>query len=136
MKFREAKQKDLDYVNDNSISRGVLDKQFESVDYCYVLEHEGNILGAGGFRLINSVTAWCWLDLTRHSQDHIIVCYRTIKEWIDIFVKEHELKRLQAYVRIGYDEGIRMVEHLGFKQEFVMKDFMPEGDAMMYRRLI
>lgn len=136
MKFREAKQEDLDYVAGNSISRGVIGKQFESVDYCYTLEHDGHILGVGGFRLINSVTAWCWLDMTQDSKSHIIVCYRVIKEWIDVFVKEHELKRLQAYVRVGFDKGMRMAEHLGFEQEFTMKDFMPEGDAIMYRRLL
>lgn len=136
MKFREAKQKDLDYVTNNSISRGVIGKKFESIDYCYTLEHDGKILGVGGFRLINSVTAWCWLDMTQDSKSHIIVCYRVIKEWIDVFVKEHELKRLQAYVRISFDKGTRMAEHLGFEQEFTMKDFMPEGDAIMYRRLL
>lgn len=135
MKFREATQKDLDYAADTSVSRGVFGKQFDSVDYCYVLEHEGNILCAGGFRLINSVTAWCWTDLTHHSKNHIIEVYRTMKEWIDIFVKEHELKRLQAYIRIDFEKGIRTVEHLGFEREFAMKDFTPEGDAIMYRRI-
>lgn len=134
MKFRESTQKDLDYAAGNSISRGI-SKQFESVDYCYTLEHEGNVLGVGGFRLINSVTAWCWLDLTHHSKNHIIVGYRVIKEWINTFVEEHELKRLQAYVRVGFDKGIRTAEHLGFKHEFVMENFTPEGDAIMFKRI-
>lgn len=136
MKFRETTQEDLDFVANNSISRGVSGKPFDSEDYCYTLEHEGNILGVGGFRLINSVTAWCWLDLTEHSKNHIIVGYRVIKEWIDVFVKEHELKRLQAYVRVGFEKGIRTAEHLGFEREFVMENFTPEGDAIMYRRLL
>ena len=135
MNFRETVQSDLDFMAENSVSRGIQKHCPEQIDYCYTLEHEGNVLGVGGFRIINPVTAWCWLDMTHLAGSHIIAGYRVIKEWMDIFAKEHKIKRFQAYVRPDFEEAIRMVQHLGFEYEFTMKDFMPEGDAIMYKKI-
>lgn len=136
MEFRETTQEDLEFVTSHSISRGVLKQQPEYIDYCYTLEHEGVPLGIGGFRLINATTAWCWLDLTDRSGKHITECYRAVKEWIDIFVKEHGLKRLQAYIEPDFPEAIRMVQHFGFKKESIMKSFIGDKDAFLYVRII
>lgn len=132
MIFRETIQKDIDFVADHSVSRGISKHQPERIDYCYTLEHEGKVLCIGGFRLINLTTAWCWLDLTDVAGVYIIVCYRVIKEWLDIFVEEHGIKRLQCYVECDFPEAIRMVEHLGFKEESVMKNFVGDKGAYMY----
>ena len=136
MKFRETTQEDLDFVANHSVSRGIAKYQPECIDYCYTLEHEGKPLGIGGFRLINKTTSWCWVDMTDLAESHIPTCYRVIKEWIDKFVEEHQLKRLQAYVECDFPEAIRMVQHLGFEEESRMENFMGDKDAYMYKRLI
>ncbi|MHC4891046.1 MAG: N-acetyltransferase [Planctomycetota bacterium] len=136
MEFRETIQEDLDFMADHSVSRGIAKYQPECIDYCYTLEHEGKPLGIGGFRLINKTTSWCWVDMSDSAGKHIPTCYRVIKEWIDKFVEEHQLKRLQAYVECDFPEAIRMVQHLGFEWESNMENFMGDKDAFMYRRLI
>lgn len=136
MEFRETTQEDLDFVADHSISRGILKRQPECIDYCYTLEHEGKPLGIGGFRLINATTMWCWVDITDCAGNHIIPAYRVLKEWIDIFVKEHKIKRLQAYIEMDFPEAIRMVQHLGFEKESIMKNFVGDKDASMYVRIM
>ena len=75
-------------------------------------------------------------DLSDEAGSHLIEVYRAIKEWGDIFVKEHGIKRLQAYVRVDFPEGVRVVEHCGFEKEFdkPMKNFVNETDAWMYVR--
>ena len=135
MNFRETTQEDLDFVADHSVSRGILKRQPERIDYCFTLEHEGKPLGIGAFRFINTTTAWCWCDLTDLAGKHIIEGYRVIKEWMDIFVKEHGIKRLQAYVEMDFPEAIRMVQHLGFEKESIMKNFIGDKDASMYVKL-
>lgn len=135
MKFRETIQEDIDFVANHSISRGIAKHQPEYIDYCYTLEHEGKPLGIGGFRLINETTAWCWVDMTDLAGSHITTCYRVIKEWIDKFVKEHKIKRLQAYVEMDFTEAIRIVKHLGFEWESDMKKFVGNKDAFMYVRI-
>jgi len=136
MDFRETTQEDLEFVADHSISRGILKRQPECIDYCYTLEHEGKPLGVGGFRLINETTAWAWADITDCAGGNIIPAYRVLKEWIDIFVKEHGIKRLQAYVEMDFPEAIRMVQHLGFEKESIMKNFVGDRDASMYVKVI
>ena len=121
---------------DHSVSRGIAKYQPECIDYCFTLEHEGKPLGIGGFRLINKTTAWCWVDLTDLAEKHITTCYRVIREWIDKFVEEHQLKRLQAYIECDFPEAIRMVQHLGFEEESRMENFVDDKPAYLYARLI
>lgn len=136
MKFREMTQSDVDYVKDHSISRGIASKQPAQTDFCYALEHEGKVLGVGGFRLINLSTAWCWLDVSDQNQPYWPESYVIMKEWIDIFAKQHNIRRLQAYIECDFEKAIRMVKQLGFEQESVMKNFVGDKDAFMYLRLI
>ncbi len=136
MNFRETTQEDLDYIADHSVSRGVQKQQPEQIDYMFTLEHEGVPLGIGGFRLINTTTAWCWVDLGCESGKHIRLVYRLIKEWMDRFIKLHGIVRLQAYVEYDFPEAIRMVQHLGFNWESKMKNFIGDKDAAMYVRII
>lgn len=138
MNFRETTQADLDFVAEHSISRGVQKDQPQQTDYCYTLEHDGKVLIIGGFRLINSTTAWAWLDLTDASGGHIVTVYRVIREWADKFVKTHGIKRLQAYIECDFEEGKRLAQHSGFEKEFEkpMKNFVGNKDAFMYVRFI
>jgi RimJ/RimL family protein N-acetyltransferase len=135
MKLREMTTEDMEYMKDNSVSRGILKHQPECLEFCYSLEHEGNLLCIGGIRLINTCTAWCWLDLSHHAGKEMRTVYRIIKEWILEIVKEKGIKRLQAYVELDFPEAIRMVQHLGFEKEGILKDFLPSGDASMYVRI-
>lgn len=135
MQFRETTQEDINFLADHSVSRGISKYQPECIDYSYTLERRGNPLAIGGFKLINRTTAWCWLNMADCSDGHIVVIYRVISEWIDEFVKTHKIKRLQAYVETDFPEAMRLVEHLGFKWESDMEDFIDNKDAYMYVRL-
>jgi len=134
MNFRELKQEDIDAVKNDSISRGILSKQPEIIDFNYALEHKGKILGIGGIRLINLTTAWAWVDLTYYASEHILTVYRVIKEWMEILVKDKGIRRLQAYVETDFGEAIRTVEHLGFHRESIMSRFVNEKPAFMFVR--
>lgn len=134
MEFREVRQSDIDYMIENSINKDL--KQLRAVDYIYTLEHEGIPLLVGGFRLINDTTAWCWADISHEASKHTTMMYRVIKEWIDKFTKEHNIKRLQAAIRCSNPEARRMVKHLGFQQESVMPYFFGDESGYMYRKII
>jgi RimJ/RimL family protein N-acetyltransferase len=136
MEFRLTIPEDLEFMKDNSESRGIQKHEPVQITYQYTLDDDGVILGVGGFRLINQHTAWCWVDLTSIGKRQAIATYRVIKEWIDIFVDEHDLKRIQAYVDPEYEAAIRTVEHLGFKKESIMEKFLGNRDAFMFVRVI
>lgn len=135
MIFRELQQSDVDFVAENTISRGFLGKQPQEIDFSYTLEHNGKILGIGGVRLITPTTGWGWFNMTTFARGHIVVCYRTIKDWLDTLVEDNGLKRVQAYIDVSFPEGIRMAKHLGFEEESLMKDFLPTGDAFLYVKI-
>lgn len=136
MIFREMNKEDYEYLKDNSASRGIFKNTPEVTEYSYSLEHEGKLLASGGFRLINKTTSWCWIDLTHHAESHITTLYITISKWIDEFVKDKGIKRLQAYIDPQFPEAIRLVQHLGFERESNMKNFYGDRDAFLYVRLI
>jgi len=135
MKIRETIQSDIDFMKDHSVSRGILKNQPEQMEFCYSLEHEGKLLCIGGFRLINLTTSWCWLDLSTEAGGHIRTVYRIIKEWIEEFAKDNNIKRLQCYIEPDFPEAIRTVQHLGFEKESILEGFLPNGNALLYRRL-
>ena len=136
MIFRTATVEDLAWIADNSINDKVDRKMDSAVDYVYTLEHEGDVLLVGGFRMITPTTCWCWLELSHGSGKHIRTVYRTIVEWSDNFAKEHGIKRMQAFVRPTYKEAVRLVEHLGFEWESVMENFFGDEDGFLYKRII
>ena len=135
MEFRDTTQEDLDYMADNSMSRGVQKSCPDQISFMYTLADNGIPLGIGGFQLINQHTAWCWVDISPVGHDNVRQSYRTIKEGIENFAKEYNLRRLQAYVECDFDKAIRMVEHLGFERESTMTNFVGDKDAYMYKRI-
>jgi len=133
MNFREATFEDIKYMAENSINQ-TEKKLVERVDYVYALEHDGNLLGIGGFRLIVPTCAWCWIDLSRYGIDNLKELYRTTREWMETFSISMGIVRLQAFVR-NNEKHIRMVKHLGFKRESTMKNFYGGDDAYLYVRI-
>ena len=127
---------DFEYLKNHSASRGIFKDTPEVTEYSYSLEHEGKLLASGGFRLINTTTAWAWIDLSHHAGSHIQTLYTVVKRWIDEFVEDKGIKRLQAYLDPQFPEGIRLAQHLGFTRESNMKNFYGDRDAFLYVRVI
>ena len=136
MIFRETTQADVEYMAENSINKRDERKMMACVDYIFTLEDEGTPLLVGGFRLITPTTAWCWFDMSHEAGKHLIVVYRTIKEWLNTFADSHGIIRYQAFVRTDSPEAIRTVGHLGFTLEGHMEKFFGDEDAFLYKRLI
>ena len=135
MNFRKTTKKDLIFVSEHSISRGMSSKQPECIDFIQTLEHEGEILGIGGFSLINTTTVWVWMKQTHLAKNHVKFMCRIVKECLEIFVKEHGIKRAQAYIEIDFPEAIRFIQYLGFERESLMKNFVGNKDAFLYARI-
>jgi len=132
MIFQKLTQDDIEQIKNNSISRGILSKQPGVIEFSYALRHEGKVLGIGGIILINTTTAWGWVDLTVEATEHIITVYRVIRDWTKVLCKTHGIKRLQCYIESDFPEAIRMAEHLGFLHESTMARFVDEKSAYLY----
>lgn len=133
MEFRKATEKDLEFVEQNSLYPTSEKDQTEAIDYIYTLDHGDYILAVGGFRMITDSTAWAWTELTKYVDGHVIPTYRVISEYMEIFCKNNNIIRLQAWVASDFVEGIRTAEHLGFMKEYLMEDFLgKDKDAILF----
>jgi len=73
--------------------------------------------------------------MTDEAKDHLQIGYRVIKEWMDEFVKDKGIIRLQAYIDPNFPEAIRTVQHLGFERESNMRRFYSDRDAYLYVKI-
>ena len=96
----------------------------------FVYEHDGVLLGGGGFVMITETTAWAWAMVTSAVKSNIITAFRVLREYLEQWCTDHGIIRLQAYVREDFPEGQRLVTHLGFQSEGEpMNDFCGKGVA-------
>lgn len=135
MELRELQQSDIDFLKDHSISKSSGAKIPQQVDIRVAIEENGVCLAIGGIQGINTVTAWCWLDMSDEAGKHVVIVYRIIKTWLDEMVEKMGIKRLQCYVECDFEEGHRMVKHLGFEYEHTMPCFIGDKPADLYRRI-
>jgi hypothetical protein len=123
---------DWDYLEEHSLYENERKNEKAPDHFAYVYEHDGNIIAAGGFQAITETTYWAWAQLTEFCDGNLVMAYRVIKEYMDIFCKENKVRRLQAWVRLGFEEGERMVGHLGFYYESTMHNFVDGMPAKLY----
>lgn len=132
MNFREAKKEDYDYFREHSRDPNFYKDAPEIQDFDYVLEHNGKPLVIGGLRLITKWTAWGWFDFSDEIGDNVIIAYRTIKEWMEISTKQLGIRRVMAWVEVGFEAGERTVVHLGFHKESRMHNFIDGRPADLW----
>ncbi len=131
MEFREATMRDIEQAADASVSRS-FKQAGEQTDFVYTLEHEGQVLGVGGIKIMTPTTAWCWMDWTQASRQHTKTIYRTAKEWLAKLMADKGLQRVMAAVEVDFPQAHRTVEHMGFTRESVMPRFFGERDAILF----
>ena len=132
--LRDATQEDYEYIASHSISRGLCGKGPDQIDYIYTLEIDDVIMGIGGFRILNLATAYVWIDLSHDAAHHTLTLVKTLKATMASFVEEHKLRRLESHVSVDFPEAIRLLQHMGFTRECVIKNYMPDSDAFLYKR--
>jgi len=135
MLFRQATIEDLQHMETHSVSRGCNENP-ETIDLIQSLEHEGELLGIGGLKLLTPASAWTWMSWTERALDFKTFCYRVVKEWQDKIVETFGLKLLMAAVEIDFPEAIATAEHLGYSRGPVLKGFFSDKDAYLYVREI
>jgi len=133
MEFSAATQDDLELAAE---AEGPDIREYpRSIDYPVSLRHEGQLLAVGGIKLLWMGTAWAWFFWFPAARAHKYTLYRVVKEWLDVQIAVHGLKRVMAAVHQDYPEGCRTVEHLGFEVEAVLPRCFGEQTGVLYRLL-
>ena len=145
MNFRQLQESDIAYMAEHGIREDGHKVRIDNTEYNYTLEHDGAILGIAGFRFITDTTAWCWLQMGEEAMKHLTISFRTLSEWIGGytgingervpgFCETNGIRRLEAYVEVGFEAGIRLVEHLDFHEESRMLNFIDDKPAIRFVR--
>lgn len=97
---------------------------------------DGEPVCSAGIVLIGWGRGEAWALLSTLFYKHVRACYRMIKNRLSGMVKEHGLVRVQTLVAPEFTEGARLVEHLGFDQEGLLKKYGPNHeDLLIYGRV-
>lgn len=90
-------------------------------------EHEGEIVAVGGLdpQWQNRAVAFAMLSDT--AGRHMLRLHRWWNNWLD----QCPFRRVEAYVDVGFQPGIRWVTMSGFKLEAYKQCFRPDGADML-----
>jgi hypothetical protein len=131
MILRPATEAEILYAANNAIGPGKIGDIPVVNAYRSVIEHEGKILAVGGINVMNQWSAFATLALTDDARPYMTIVFRTIREYLDGVTA----KCLMATVDPDYEEGKRLVEHLGFTLQGEIPGFLGDKAALLYVRL-
>lgn len=94
--------------------------------------HEGCVVACAGVvpKWPGVATAWGLFDLA--FPQHFREAYIFAHKWLFLC----PVRRLETYCAAGHDAGERLLRHLGFEPEGLMRKGLPDGrDAWIYARV-
>ena len=138
---RKANQADLDYVCAHPLEGAVkvYPKLICPEDNACTYTVDGKIMCVGGVMVLWSGVGEMWMILTEDCKelaDGTEIALK-IRHELKVFMSENNLWRVQASVRTDFPLAERLTLALGFKQEGLMKKYLPDGsDAYLYARVL
>lgn len=92
---------------------------------------DGRIVGIAGIFERWQDVGTAWALLSENFPDHRFTAFRLMKRALDV----SPLVRIEAQVAQGHEEGERLLRHLGFKEEGVMRKFWQGRDYTLFARV-
>lgn len=137
MNFRQLQESDIAFMAEHAMfDKSHWKKPEGEIAYNYTLEHEGKVLAIGGFVMIGKTCAIPWFDLSEFAKENIIITYRVIAEWSENFCREKGVKRMMAFVEVGFEAGARFCEHQRFHIEHRMPKYEDDKPFDMWVKFI
>jgi RimJ/RimL family protein N-acetyltransferase len=97
---------------------------------------DGKIIGCSGIEIMWTGVGEIWGLFVSDISDYTMEFVRESKHLVDEWQKEYNLVRIQAPMREDFKEGIRFIKWFGFKKEFTMRKYHPDGtNAIMYSKV-
>ena len=141
MNYRIATQQDLDYVRDNPYEGAVKDYPYMEIpnENCFTAIFKDEIVAVGGIVIHWPGMAEVWMIITNHCNKnglYGIVTLGAIREKMEELIKDNNIIRAQATVRIDFPVAKKMIEFLGFQQEGLLRQYCPDRcDAYRYAKI-
>ena len=100
--------------------------------FAKTIEHDGLILGLAGLvpQWENRAIVWAMLsaDIGKH--------FAAFHKHVEAFLQNAPFRRIEATVDVGFEQGTRWMQLLGFEVEGYLKAYRPDGgDMLLYSRI-
>lgn len=100
-----------------------------------VLHEDAPIAILGCFMFVPGVMH-VWSLTSEYIRKWPIEFHKIVLDMLKFFWDEYGLRRIQAEVKVTYEEGQRWLESLGFEREGLLKKFCPDNtDVYLYGRV-
>lgn len=93
----------------------------------WTLEDDGEVLACGGLVPVWNGRFNAWLIVSKNAGRRMTTFYRSIES----IMGDLEYRRIEAFVDVGFDAGIRLVKMLGFELESYKRAYRPDGADML-----
>lgn len=135
IEVRDATQADLDYVRNNPIddraTKHFMDLQITGWAKTAVLGDK--IMGVGGAVLYWPGFAEGWYLVSKDGGESKFLMVHCIKTVIELAIKELNLHRFQSTIRVDFTSAIKLIEHVGFVKEGLLRKYTQDKvDAYIY----
>lgn len=104
--------------------RGTRPEELEAYleEFCRtVVRQDGYPLAIVGSLLLWKGRCLSWMVFSSEADSSSLLLVRGIEEAMSTIIKKHEIWRVEASVDCKNEKGIKLVEHLGFKRECLMR---------------
>ena len=96
----------------------------------------GKVLGIAGVIILWKGVGEAWTIISPEAKKYKISLHKVIKTNLDRIIKEHNLHRVQTYVKIDWHSSQKWMEMLGFECEAILEIFGPnKEDYYLFARL-
>lgn len=106
--------------------------ELSAAGYAWTAEVDDVILGIGGLLPQWENRALIWALVSESAGNHFPAIHKSVQR----FINAAPFRRIEATVDVGFKQGCRWIELLGFEIEGYMKAYRPDGaDMLLYARV-
>lgn len=131
---KNVREEDLQLTQFPDWEKWVINCKTAGPAYTLIIDH--HIVACGGVFLLEWHKAEAWVLLSTFFYRYVKTAFREIKGYLKEIIKAYDLRRVQALVRPNFDSGKRLMYHLGFQEEGILRAYGPSGeDYSMFSRI-
>ena len=109
-------------------------KEWGRAGPAFTLLLDGEPEACGGIMMRDPGFGECWLVVPR--VNHGCTIYRNVLRKMHELLDVRKFRRLQAFVMADFDNGVKLVQRLGFEKEGSLRQFGPGGETVdIYARV-
>ncbi len=94
------------------------------------------IIGCGGIDIMWPGVGEVWVLLAYDIGIYSMAAYEVIQDGLKKLIEDNNLRRVQAWGRVGFSAGHTLFKHLGFKPEGIARKYGYDGEDFILYALI